>query len=133
MKNHLKLSQTKYLYLFLSVLFFGTTLSAQQVGNYHAIFIAIDNYNSEMWKPLRNPVNDAKSVEKVLKSKYGFKTVTNLFNEDATRANILDKLDKVTSSLSEDDHLLIYYTGHGIEIGTDGYWVPYEAKISRTL
>lgn len=128
MKNHLKISPTKYLFLLLSVLLFSTTLSAQQAGNYHAIFIAIDNYNSAMWKPLKNPVNDAKSVEKVLKSKYGFKTVTNLFNEDATRTNILDKLDKITNSLSEDDHLLIYYTGHGIEIGTDGYWVPYEAK-----
>jgi hypothetical protein len=97
-------------------------------GNYHAIFIAIDDYNSKVWAPLNNPVNDATQLRKVLKSKYGFATTTVLFNEEATRVKVLETLDATAAKMAEDDKLLIFYSGHGIEIGEEGYWVPFEAK-----
>ncbi len=97
-------------------------------GDYHAIFIAIDNYNSKVWAPLNNPVNDATQLQKVLKSKYGFATTKTLFNENATRVKVLETLDATAAKMSENDKLLIFYSGHGIEIGEEGYWVPFEAK-----
>ena len=66
--------------------------------------------------------------QKILKKKYGFATATSLLNEDATRAKILETLDKVAAEMEADDKLLIFYSGHGIELGEEGYWVPFEAK-----
>lgn len=130
MKNYLQ--HFKINLLFLSVAFFAAfstnTYAGESAGDYHALFIAIDDYNSSDWSQLKNPVRDAKSIQQVLKNKYGFKTITNLFNEDATRANIIETIDDITGKLTESDHLLIYYTGHGIEIGSDGYWVPANAR-----
>lgn len=129
MENHLRRLQNKSLLILALLLFVSmNTYAGEAKGEYHALFIAIDNYNSNTWSKLKNPVRDAKSIQQVLKNKYNFKTATNLFNEEATRANIIEKIDDITAKLSEDDHLLIYYTGHGIRIGSDGYWVPADAK-----
>lgn len=119
---------TKFLLTLCTFLFVGNMTFASGIGNYHALFIAIDNYNSKVWSPLNNPVNDANAIKSVLSSKYGFSGVTMLYNEEATRANILETLEHKINELGENDNLVVYFSGHGIEIGEDGYWVPVEAK-----
>jgi hypothetical protein len=114
--------------LFLSLASVSAAESGDFTGDYHALFIAVDNYESKVWTSLRNPVNDAKALQTVLKNKYGFVQTTTLFNEQATRVKILETVDKITAELKAEDKLLIFYSGHGIVIGEDGYWVPFEAK-----
>lgn len=97
-------------------------------GNYYAIVIGIDEYKGSVWNPLGNAVNDAKAFEELFKSKYGFKEVWTLYDKDATRANILQDISNISKKLTEKDNLLIYYSGHGIEISGEGYWVPADAK-----
>lgn len=119
----------KLLFVLSFFLLLGNTIFASGGnGNYHALFIAIDNYNSKVWTPLNNPVNDANSIKSVLASKYGFSDVTTLYNQEATRAKIIETLEKKVNQMSENDNLVIYFSGHGIEIGEEGYWVPVEAK-----
>lgn len=111
-------------------LFLGNTsiLKAGETENYSGLFIAIDNYKSKVWSTLNNPVNDANAIKSVLEDKYGFSGVSTLYNQDATRAKILETIEKQVNQLSENDNFIIYFSGHGIELGDEGYWVPVEAK-----
>ncbi|EDN67552.1 hypothetical protein BGP_3550 [Beggiatoa sp. PS] len=61
---------------------------------------------------LKTAVNDARAVGKVLKNQYGFQ-VTTLLDREATRSNIVSQLNRLINGLNENEHLLIYYAGHG--------------------
>ncbi len=96
--------------------------------NYHALLIAVDDYTGKEWSALKNPVRDAEAIKGLLTAKYGFSNVTTLYNEKATRNNIIETIDNITAELSEEDNLLIFYSGHGLLLGSEGYWVPVEAN-----
>lgn len=104
-------------------------MKSVEVGNYFALVIGIDDYSGE-WPKLRNAVNDAKVVSEVLKSKYVFTQIKTLFNEEATRDNILSQFEWLMNSVRKNDNLLIYYSGHGeySEAMGKGFWVPVDAN-----
>lgn len=98
------------------------------IGNYFALIIGIDKYNG-VWNELSNAVNDAKSVETVLKSKYKFEYFRTLYDEQATRENVINEFEWLMQNARENDNVLIFYSGHG-EYKKDlnkGYWVPVDA------
>jgi hypothetical protein len=97
-------------------------------GKYVAFIIGINSY-SGYWPKLRNAENDAKGVEETLKKYYKFDKIYTLFNDQATRKNILDKLDWLSKNLTPDDNLIIFYSGHGQynKILNKGFWVPVDA------
>lgn len=120
---------------FLFIFGVGTQLKAQQkdkFGKYYAYIVGINDYKGSTWSPLGNAVNDAKELENVLKTKYNFDEVMTLYDKEATRANILQDLANICSRMNENDNLLVYYSGHGIEISGEGYWVPSDAKTDGT-
>jgi len=98
-------------------------------GEYHALIIGNNNYT---YMPnLRTAVNDAEAVERLLRTKYGFKTQL-LLNAD--RYTMLSALNKLMQDLTEDDNLLIYYAGHGEldKVNLRGYWLPVDAEHDST-
>ncbi len=95
---------------------------------YYGLVIAIDEYNGNEWSTLKTPVNDANAIKDVLLNKYGFEEVVTLYDQQATRANIIDYIDRIAQNITNNDNLLIYFSGHGIEIGNEGYWVPSDAR-----
>lgn len=101
------------------------------VGRYFALIIGIDNYSGE-WKPLKNAVNDAKAVTEKLTNSYEFQSIRTLFNEQATRTNILKEYEWLMANVRENDNLLIFYSGHGDynETLQRGFWVPADATSS---
>jgi hypothetical protein len=109
----------------------GEIISA---GKYFAFIIGIDKYKGT-WPALGNAVHDAKSMEDELKKDYGFNEVISLYNEDATRANIISKFEDLTTKISKDDNLLIFYSGHGDfkQQYNKGYWVPVDATSNSTV
>jgi len=60
--------------------------------------------------------------------------VITLFDEEATRDNIIDKLDDLVELVGPEDKLLLYYSGHGsLNKKTNlAYWIPQDAKRRRT-
>ncbi len=98
------------------------------LGKYYALIIGIDKYTGD-WQPLDNAVHDARGVRDMLSNNYRFDHIEMLLDKEATRANIFDKLDWLAENLTEDDNLLIYYSGHGEykERMNKGYWVPVDA------
>jgi|GEM_PF-3582750 len=78
----------------------------------HILAIGVDKYEHQ--SRLQNPVDDCKKIIEVLCSQYRFEksNVKTLFDEEATRGNILDTLEAY-ESLTEQDNLLILFSGHG--------------------
>jgi len=99
------------------------------VGKYVALVIGINSYEG-YWRPLKTAVNDATEFGDILKSEYHFDEVHTLINEEATRRNIIEKFEWLTSNITPDDNLIIFYAGHGqfYKGLNKGYWVPYDAK-----
>ena len=98
-------------------------------GDQWLLTIGIDTYLS--WPRLKTAANDAQSVKNVLLERYHFEPsrVIELYNENATRKNILAALRDLTKRVKPDDSLLIYYAGHGHidSITRKGSWIPVES------
>jgi hypothetical protein len=75
----------------------------------YALLIATDKYDN--WTDLVNPVNDAESISRELKDRYGFdvELITN-----PTQDEILTKIkDYSQRKFKPQDQLMIFFAGHG--------------------
>ncbi|MDD5035258.1 MAG: caspase family protein [Methylococcaceae bacterium] len=100
-----------------------------EFGQFHALIIGNADYKA--YAGLKTPINDAKSVELILRERYGFKTKL-LIN--ANRHQIMTALNEMNKRLSERDNFLIYYAGHGeIDKATQSaYWLPIDAEVGNS-
>ena len=96
-------------------------------GNYHALIIGNNQYDH--LHDLRTAENDAIAIERVLRTRYGFKTELVL---NANRYELLSALNRKRDELTEKDNLLIYYAGHGELSNDKGYWMPTDAEPDST-
>ena len=96
-------------------------------ANYKALFIGIDSYEIENLADLKSSSQDSRLLKNLLERKYGFTDSNVLTNNDATKGNILASIKRLIANAGEDDHLLIFFAGHGAEIEKEGYWVPADA------
>ena len=71
-------------------------------------------------KPLVNPVNDAHTMEAVLKV-LGFSTEVVL---DTTKAQMARRIVDFVGRIGEGDTALLYYSGHGVQVSGENYLVP---------
>jgi hypothetical protein len=94
-------------------------------GNYHALVIGNNRYRN--FGDLNTPINDARTIARVLKSNYGFKV--NVL-EDATESRIFKAIINLRSTVGRNDNVLIYYGGHGEldNVTDEGFWIPSDAK-----
>lgn len=99
-------------------------------GEQWLLTIGIDSYLS--WPRLKTAANDAKALKNVLLDRYHVdpSRVIELYNENATRKNILAALRDLTKRVKPEDSLLIYYAGHGHidSITKKGSWIPVESS-----
>jgi formylglycine-generating enzyme required for sulfatase activity len=98
-----------------------------EVGDYYALVIAIERYGPAEWR-LRTPVADGKALAKLLRERYGFKEVTELYDEEATLVGIRRAIVALGRKVGRKDSVLIYYAGHGTLEGGTGFWIPVNAK-----
>jgi len=76
---------------------------------------------------LDNPPRDAKLVADSLKG-LGFQTVT--LANDLTRDKFFETLRSFASEAEKADWAIVYYAGHGFEIGGVNYLVPVDARLA---
>jgi hypothetical protein len=102
-------------------------------GKYYALLIGIDEYEDPSLMDLDNPARDAETLYSLLLSDYYFEEENMLLIKNAKRADITTALDVMAEKVTRKDNLLIFYAGHGWwdEKANIGYWLPYDAKISR--
>ncbi len=87
----------------------------------YALIIATDNYDH--FDDLVNPIYDARTVEGILKEKYGFQTE---IIENATNDEILARITEYNvKKFNPQDQLFVFFAGHGVfdETLGEGYVV----------
>jgi Flp pilus assembly protein TadD len=77
--------------------------------------------------PLDNPPRDARLIAAALHD-VGFQTVT--LSNDLTRDKFFEVLRAFASDAEKADWAVVYYAGHGFEIGGVNYLVPVDAKLA---
>ncbi len=98
-------------------------------GDQWLLTIGIDTYLA--WPRLKTAANDAKALKNILLERYHVDPfhVIELYNENATRKNILGSLRDLSKKVKPEDSLLIFYAGHGHidNITKKGSWIPVES------
>ena len=96
-----------------------------QSGRYRALLIANSEYR---WLPrLSSAHDDVQRLAKILRERFGFRVDV---VENATRFDVMNALNRLREELTEKDHLLIFYSGHGRSEpeAQRGWWLPVDAE-----
>lgn len=99
-------------------------------------FLGIGINQYQYFSNLNNAVKDVQDMANLLQSYYGLESKNKilLFDEQASRKNIITHLDKLIGLVNGEDKLIIYYSGHGhLNSKTQkGYWIPTDANPNHT-
>jgi tetratricopeptide (TPR) repeat protein len=76
---------------------------------------------------LVNPQKDAEAIAASLRN-IGFESVT--LANDVTREKLIDSLRMFANEAEKADWAMVYYAGHGMEVGGVNYLVPTDAKLA---
>ncbi len=77
---------------------------------------------------LTNPARDAQAIASALRG-VGFQTVTTGAN--LTREKLVDALRSFSALAEGADWAVVYFAGHGIEVGGVNYLIPVDAKLTN--
>lgn len=109
----------------------NNTDSKSEIPNYYALFLGVNDYknNDEKLTDLHKPLKDAELLYHTLTSRYVFDPEKVILVSDPTRADIINALEALSATITEEDDLLIFYAGHGLwdEKLQIGYWLPSDA------
>ena len=108
--------------------------SSIEKSNYYGLFIGVEKYVDDNIRNLSYPISDAKILKNVLCQRYSFHYRDINIIENPNRARIINVLEWQAMKVKPEDHLLIYFGGHGIwdDSRKQGYWKPSDASsISR--
>ncbi len=100
--------------------------AAEEEGKRVALIIGNDAYSVG---PLKNAVNDARAMDKVLRAA-GFQTK---LLENATKEQMDEALGAFADSLGPDHNALFYYAGHAFQIENENFLIPIDFKPARGI
>jgi tetratricopeptide (TPR) repeat protein len=100
---------------------------ARQSNGGRRVALVIGNSAYRTVAALPNPRRDAEAVAAGLRGS-GFQSVT--LETDLTRDTLVDALRRFAAESEKADWALIYFAGHGIELGGTNYLIPVEAKLA---
>ncbi len=98
---------------------------APEIAAAPSFALVIGNGSYSGLPPLRNPVNDARLMDQALRS-VGYEVIR---LENATKAQFDAGLRQLTARLSPAAVSLVYYAGHGVQMGGRNYLIPVDARI----
>ncbi len=104
---------------------------AGQTSTCYILAVGINQYkNQRMTLNYARP--DAESFAEIMNNKsaslFRKVEVITLFDNDATRQNILAKLDDIASRIGQEDVFVFYYAGHGSMVEDKFFFIPTESS-----
>ena len=105
----------------------GTSYGSGPVNSARRIALVIGNGAYRNVQPLDNPPRDAKLIAAALRD-VGFQAVT--ISNDLTRDKFFEALGAFASEAEKADWAVVYYAGHGFEVGGINYLVPVDARLA---
>ncbi len=116
----------KYFFIACFLISFTQRINAQDK---RALLIAIDTYTPppgtkiegtarSQFRDLDGCINDARSIHSIVTSRFQFNPglVDTLYNEAATRSEIINQMNALLDKSKKDDIAFIYYAGHGSQV-----------------
>jgi hypothetical protein len=99
-------------------------------AKYHALFIAVEDYESKDITKLDYTISDARRLRDVIVSNYTFEKENTILLENPDRRTIYKTLQGLRNKLTEKDNLLIFFAGHGywLDDMKQGFWLPRDAS-----
>lgn len=104
----------------------GSSLAAYAATGKGKVALVIGNGAYENAPDLPNPPNDARAMASLLRS-LGFLVVEGI---DLDKSAMGDLVDEFTEKAYEADVGLVFYAGHGMQVGGKNYLIPVDAKLS---
>lgn len=104
--------------------------SGVEGGRYHALLIAVQEYDNREVNDLDFPVSDAVRLAEVLQQRYTFDADRIRVLSNPTRAEIIESLEVQASQVGSADSLIVFFAGHGYWDADrrQGYWWPRDAR-----
>jgi len=98
-----------------------------EVGQQYLVVIGINEYRH--WLPLHSPVQDVQEIRNILLERYYIDELLELYDQQATKANIIKLFVDLQKRVKIEDSLLVLYSGHGhLDENSDtGFWIPVNA------
>lgn len=105
------------------------TLEDLTDGTYHALLIAVQDYDDPELVDLDHPLADARRLKQVLVDEYLFDEANVTMVENPDEAGVFAAFREVASRAGADDSVLVFFAGHGTwnELTARGYWLPRDA------
>ncbi|MDD1535443.1 MULTISPECIES: caspase family protein [unclassified Bradyrhizobium] len=103
------------------------TLQAPAAATGRRVALVIGNGAYKNVHALPNPPRDSKLIASVLRE-VGFQSVISV--NDLTRDKFFEALQAFANEAEKADWAVVYYAGHGFEIGGVNYLVPVDAKLA---
>lgn len=102
----------------------------------HLVSIGVGNYPAQDLQKLKYPVKDAKdfisAIAQADLSEYqSIKTKTCLTDQAATRRDILSAIREVSQSAGQNDVVMLFMSGHGVNTVDDTYFMSYDASAAN--
>src|SRR5215471_2391927 len=94
------------------------------------VALVIGNGTYQNVARLANPVNDAKSVAKMFEAA-GFDSVE--IRQDLGVADFKRAVRDFFDSAQDSDVAVVYYAGHGIQVGETNYLIPVDARLATEI
>jgi uncharacterized caspase-like protein len=92
------------------------------------VALVIGNSKYQSVTPLPNPVKDAGAIAELF-SKAGFEVVK--ARNDVGNLEFKRALREFVEAATDSDIAVVYYAGHGIQIGDMNYMIPVDAKLAK--
>lgn len=100
------------------------------VGALHVLVVGINRYRAA-GRNLNYGRPDAEAIANFFREAHPgaarIAEIQTLFDDNATKANILAALARMRAA-SPEDALVVYMAGHGVSFGNDWYFIPYEVE-----
>lgn len=97
-------------------------------GKNYLFVVGIDKYQDNNIPNLQNPIDDISKISDILSLYYNFQLCNKLENDKASRASILEEITLLENKLTEDDNLILLFSGHGFKKGNRGFIVPFDGR-----
>lgn len=99
------------------------------------VVIGIDVFEDHMVPTLNYAVKDAKAIERLFREELVYTRILTLYNEDATRDNILNILQGELLDAGTEDAVIVYIATHGASFKGEnrdvGYLIPYDGSYDQ--
>jgi tetratricopeptide (TPR) repeat protein len=102
------------------------TAKASDTKQGRRVALVIGNSAYQNVPALANPQKDALAIAASLRN-VGFEVI---MSNDVTREKMVDSLRNFANEAEKSDWAVVYYAGHGMEVGGINYLVPIDAKIA---